>query len=600
MTARKLVSVHLLSTISKATAQNRRQFHATLSNVRLFDPVSDAWIRGDWGFVLLVMRCCRHTRSYGNFATPAHVIRGNQSACPHSDKHIEFRAGYCRSSQVTVQANASGLTVEAAKSTYVDDVLFETEESDNEESFSGEKDSADMDITLYVEQGRSETAISMYEVLNEGNWSSPGIEERLSSVAKILSPDLVIEVVKLLKSANMALTFLKWAKDQDGYQPRAEAFAHVIARFGRERDFNSAWRLLIEMKDLGLPVDFAFSIFIHRLKRARRTEGLRKAICGMKFLGVRPSVPLYTSALEFLLKVGAKEHVTQLYRQMLEDGLVPDKKLFEILIIGFTKFGALEDALVFFNDMKKREYLPHASVYSTLISSFSVARRFEEGHELHEEMIATGCALPKMFSIDEIACAVHGNDITNMVDKFLKLVERAPYKWKIRSHNNLLQYLLDSKMVDEAKEIFKRIPCDQEARPNNHRKDFVNRYWNLHSYQIYIIGMCKLRQLDHAMDIFKELLNRRLKPTDEISSFILLSLSEAKRIEEALSFCEYMTSAKEQITVNAQCSFFAALRTSGNLTMALKIFKSMKRKKCIDQEVDFVSVIGLEANNEMS
>ncbi|KAI5083263.1 hypothetical protein GOP47_0003006 [Adiantum capillus-veneris] len=480
---------------------------------------------------------------------------------------------------------------------YSGDLFFESEGSDEENAFVVDKDDfIEMDITLFGRLGKSETAISMYRILNTESWSSPGTEEKLSNVAKKVSPELVVEVIKLLRNAPLALSFLNWAKVQEGYEPRAEAYSSVIARFGRERDFNSAWRLLVEMKDCKLPVDFTFSILLHRLKRARRVHGLVKAMCGMSFLGVTPTVALYTSALEYLLKFGFGDDATHLYHRMMQNALVPDKKLFEVLVLGFVKLGKLDDGLLLFNDMKNRGYVPHVLVYKALISSMSVAKMLDKGHELFEEMLATGC-VPKVFGVNEIACALHGQD-TMKIERFLKLVTRVRYKWKIQSHNNLLQCLFDYGRYDEAKAVFDKVAREEEARANR-RKDFINGYWDLSSYHIYIIGMCKLGQLNLAMDMFKLLLEKkRLKPINEISSFLLLSLSNANRIDEALAFCKHITGAREPVSVDAQVSFFSALRTSEHLSVALKIFASMKRKGCIDKDADFVSLIGMENKDD--
>eukprot|EP00250_Pteridium_aquilinum_P014803 c22208_g1_i1 orf=360-2303(+) len=496
-----------------------------------------------------------------------------------------------------------GSLAKATQSTSSDGPMFVNEAPDDDlcharNVLAEEKEeSKDMDIMLTAQSAKSETAMSMYHILKEEGWSSPDTEKKLSSIVNRVTPNLLIEVVKLLKNAEVGLSFLQWAKDQEGYEPRVEAFTHVIARFGREREFNRAWCLLVEMKRDKLAVDYAFSIFIHRLKRAKRAHGLVKAMCGMAFLGVTPTVALYTSALEFLLKFDHGDDVTHLYKQMLQDGLVPDKKLYELLIVGFIKIGKLDDSLSLFNDMQCQRYEPHVSVYSALLGSLVAAKKLDRGRELYMEMIRIGC-LPKVFGLDEIACALHAENTTEMIDKFLKVVERTAARWRIQSHNNLLQYLLDTGRCDEAIRIFDKIPRDQKARAEPQR-DSMNCYWTSDSYRIYILGLCKLGYLDHAQEMFKEMLARCLRPTNDISSFLLLSLSKARMVDEALSFCKHITGTRETVSIEAQHCFFSALRTSGRLSVALKIFLSMKRKGCIDQDSDFVSVIGLESKDEL-
>lgn len=606
----RIASLHFLSTLK--AAQYRLQLRDKTLNVTNLCFICDTCVAHEpFGTFFLhhSIHSGRYLRSFATVATD--VVHGSQpvSHDPMHNGSLPFVAQIGAKTERDLHDDAASpqagsdvlclpIMLKATQSSYSGDIFFESEGSDDDAALPVEKDdSPKMDITLFGQLGKSETVMSIYQILKAEEWSSPGTEEKLSSVATTLSPDSVIEVVKLLKDAQMALRFLTWAKDQRGYEPRAEVYTHVIARFGRERDFNSAWHLLVEMKGCKLPIDFTFSIFLHRLKRARKAQGLVKAMCGMTFLGVNPTVALYTSALEFLLKVGAGDDATHLYKQMLQDGLVPDKKLYEVLVVGFIKIGKLDDALLLLDDMKHRGYVPHVLVYTVLVGSMSVAKRLDEGHELYEEMLGTGC-VPKVFGVNEIACALHGEDTMKMVERFLKLVEIRPYKWKIQSHNNLLRCLFNSGRWDEARAVFERVPREEEGARANPRKDFVKCYWNLDSYHIYIIGMCKLGQLALAMDTFKELVDRCLQPINEISSFILLSLSNAKMIDEALAFSKHITRARESVSVDAQSAFYTALRTSGHLSVALKIFASMKRRGCIDEDADFVSLIGLETKDD--
>lgn len=455
----------------------------------------------------------------------------------------------------------------------------------------------DEDIMSDSHCAESKTAMAIYRILQTNRWSARDTGKRLHTLVRKVTPDLVLEVVRLLKNAKVALNFLNWARVQEGYEPRAEAFTHIVARLGRERDFSTAWCLLDEMKRHDMKVDYAFSIFIHRLKRAKKAHGLVKAMCGMAFLNVTPTVPLYTSALEFLLKGDHGDEAEHLYKQMLQDGLVPDKKLYELLIMGFSKVGKLDESLALFKDMKSQGYVPHVSVYTSLISWLLTAENLDMGHQLYMEMIGNG-HLPKVFGSHEVACALHGEDTMEQVDKFLEVVRMMATRWRIQSYNNLLQYLLDVGKCDEAMAVFNRIPGDQDANAGS-EKQLAACCWTLDSYRIYIFGMCKMGRLVYALEVLREMLVRGYKPTSDISSFLLLSLSSAKMVDEALELCKHITKTKEAVSIDAQQCFFSALRASGRLGLACKVFLSMRRKGCIDKDSDFVSLVGFENKDDL-
>jgi pentatricopeptide repeat protein len=311
-------------------------------------------------------------------------------------------------------------------------------------------------------------------------------------------------------------------------------------------------------------------------------------MCGMGFLEVTPTVSLYTCALEFLLKQNNGEDFEYLYNRMLQDGLVPDQKLFEILIKGCSKIGKCDAAVSFFESMKNQGFVPHVSVYITTIGHLSVCGNLDCGHWFYKEMIASGC-LPSVFGIHEVACALYGDEIKKRIEEFENVVQLMPSLSRVHSFNNLIRFLLDIGKPDEATVVFNRLKSGTPITTEGARQTPT---WNVDSYRSYIFGMYKLGHVVNAMETYVELLSRGPKPTNDISSFLLLNLSREKLMVEALDVCKRIIKCRDPIDIAAQKAFFTLLRIKKHLDVACKLFMTMRKKRCIDEDSDFTSLVG--------
>lgn len=436
-----------------------------------------------------------------------------------------------------------------------------------------------------------ETARTLCLILDENGWNEDSVKKLQKVVIKITS-DLIVDVASRLKSIGVAWDFLNWASTQEGHEHGDEIFAKVIGRLGRQRAISCAWHLLERMSQRSMEVNYAFSIFIHRLRRAKMVDEVVKAMNGMKYLTVVPTVPLYTSALQFLLKANSPDKAKRLYNQMVQDNLLPDKKLYELIAIGFGRAGKLDDALITLQGMQRQGYIPDVSIYTTLMGCFSRVGQLDDGRKLYLEMIRNS-RLPEVFTYHELACALHGDSTMELVDKFLEVLETKGSDLRIHTYNNLLQYLFNVGKHDEAKEVFHRIPGNKQVG-KGFEKQLRKCRRTLDTYKVCIFGICKGGHLAYALEIFNAMLVSVPKPDGDICNHLLMLLSNAKMMDEALELIPHVMKLKVHVSNDAQQSFFSALRSCERLDTACKIFRCMKRKGCIDQDSDFVSLIGLE------
>uniref|UniRef100_J3NE62 Smr domain-containing protein n=2 Tax=Oryza brachyantha TaxID=4533 RepID=J3NE62_ORYBR len=179
--------------------------------------------------------------------------------------------------------------------------------------------------------------------------------------------------------------------------------------------------------DAGVAGGYGNTVFAHSaLISAYARSGLANEAMGvlelMKGAGLRPTTVSYNAVIDACGKGGVDLRFTLGYfRQMLKDGLCPDRKTFNSLLAACSRAGHLEDARAVFDemihlgigrdiytyntfidaickcgnmelamqvllDMEAKGVKPNVVTYSTLIDGYSKLEKYEEALKLCEKM----------------------------------------------------------------------------------------------------------------------------------------------------------------------------------------------------------------------
>eukprot|EP00250_Pteridium_aquilinum_P021597 c25169_g4_i1 orf=942-3269(-) len=435
-------------------------------------------------------------------------------------------------------------------------------------------------------------ASSVSLILDKYGWG-PHTEGILQSFIGSITPELVANVVHEQKDAKVAFHFIEWAGKQPNFEHQEEIFTKVVGRLGKCSDFETAWTVLEFMRKHGLKVNYAFGIFIHRLKSANMVDEAIRAMDSMVSLDVNPTVPLYTVAFQLLLNCNNLKDVQRLYMKMRQVGLQPDTKLFGILVSGFGKAGKVDDALFFFEEMQRSGVLPDSFIYTSLIGTLATVGQYGEGQKFYTEMVQNNC-LPSVLSRLDLECALYGVSSMEQIQRFLEGLENRGHLISVHTYNNLLQHLLDNKMLTEAVEVFCRLLEEPQRQDRLQSLDKAAAGPNVDSYSLLICGLCKEGELTEALLLFKEMLVKGFKSSSEVCNCLLHGLSSNKGyVYEAVELSSHVVRAKLIVDVETQKTFLRALHTSGDMSKALQIFNTMKWRGCIDPRSNFHELIGV-------
>ncbi|WOL15806.1 hypothetical protein Cni_G24587 [Canna indica] len=239
--------------------------------------------------------------------------------------------------------------------------------------------------------------------------------------------------------------------DRDKYPLKAIRFFHCVMPFMRNP--TEQGKLLTaaigglgrmgcpdlarQIFDIGIAVGYAKTVFAHSaLISAYARSGLAAeamdTLSMMKAAGLKPTTVSYNALIDACGKGGVDIHLTLgFFREMLHNGLCPDRKTFNSLLAACSRAGHLEDARMVFDemihlgigrdiytyntfidaickcgnmelalqvmlDMPVNNVQPNVVTYSTLMDGYSKLEQFDEALNLYEKMKALKIGLDRV------------------------------------------------------------------------------------------------------------------------------------------------------------------------------------------------------------
>ncbi|PKA51558.1 Pentatricopeptide repeat-containing protein [Apostasia shenzhenica] len=239
--------------------------------------------------------------------------------------------------------------------------------------------------------------------------------------------------------------------DRDKCPPKALAFFHSSMPF--MRDSTERGKLLTaaivglgkmgrhdlarQVFDFGLVhgcgnTVYAYSALISAYARSGMSTEAMSVLSSMKASGIRPNIISYNSVIDACGKGGVDLEITvRIFREMLRNGICPDRKTFNSLLAGCSRAGRLEDARILLDemidlgigrdiytyntfvdvlckggnmelaievlsDMVANDVYPNVVTYSTLIDGYTKLERYEEALNLYMETRSLGIQLDRV------------------------------------------------------------------------------------------------------------------------------------------------------------------------------------------------------------
>lgn len=155
-----------------------------------------------------------------------------------------------------------------------------------------------------------------------------------------------------------------------------------------------ALNVMMEMRSYKIaPNSISYNILLSCLGRTRRVKESCRILEIMKPSGCRPDWVSYYLVARVLFLSGRFGKGRGIVDEMIEDGLVPDRKFYYDLIGILCGVERTNYALELFEKMKKSSLGGYGPVYDVLIPKLCKGGDFEMGRQLWEEAMAMGLTL---------------------------------------------------------------------------------------------------------------------------------------------------------------------------------------------------------------
>ncbi|XP_027363044.1 putative pentatricopeptide repeat-containing protein At5g08310, mitochondrial [Abrus precatorius] len=411
-------------------------------------------------------------------------------------------------------------------------------------------------MLVYCNARRFDQALSVYHVMQEKGW----VDERIYSIlvlsfTKWGEVDKAFRLVERMEERGMRLNektfcvlihgFVKESRVdkalqlfdkmlRDGFTPHISLFDVLIGGLCRNKDTGKALSLLLEMKELGVVPDIGiFTKLLSSLSDRSMIAKLLEEVPEEE--GDQTLVLIYNGVLTGYVNEGLMDEACHLLQMMVQsksganaqmDTFLKVKRLvspntasFSIVIDGLLKNGQLDLALSLFNEMKQHVGKPNVLIYNNLINGLCNSNRLEESLELLQEMKESGIE-PTHFTYNSIyGCLCKRKDVSGATDMLKEMRVCGHEPW-IKNSTFLVKELSDHGRAVEACKFLNTM-VQQGFLP-----DIV-------SYSAAIGGLIKIREVDRALNLFKDLCSRGRCPDVVAFNILMRGLCKANRFTEA-------------------------------------------------------------------
>ncbi|XP_078439029.1 tetratricopeptide repeat (TPR)-like superfamily protein [Wolffia australiana] len=377
-----------------------------------------------------------------------------------------------------------------------------------------------------------------------------------------ITSELVSNVLKRLSNAGkLALHFFRWAEKQPNFKHSSESYHSLIDSLGKIKQFKLIWEIVNVMRDRGLLQKETFALISRRYVRAKNIREATLTFDRMRDFGLTADVSDFNSFLDTLSKsknvktaqeifsdlkhrfsIDLKTYtillegwgsvlnlkkMTEVYKEMINDGFEPDTVTYGILIKGFARCRKLDEAEKLFQEMMSRKLKPSPHIYCTLINGLGSEKRLSDASKYFEMFKASGSPLdvPTCNAMIGSYCWAHKfEDAYKMVSEMREFGVGA----NARTFEVIIHHLVKAKRIEEARRVFRTMQEEAGCEPE------------LNTYTIVVRMFCSEGRINEALQVWRMMAGKGIIPSMHMYSVIISGLQRIGRLEDASFYFQEM------------------------------------------------------------
>ncbi|KAG0474140.1 hypothetical protein HPP92_015997 [Vanilla planifolia] len=356
-------------------------------------------------------------------------------------------------------------------------------------------------------------------------------EDALSAVVPKPSAELVIGVLRRVRSFRAAMDYFRWSEKVIGEPHRVEVYNSLLLSMANHKSFESVEKVFQEMSLLGFgpSPNACLELVTNLVKSGKVKEGV-DLIEKMRKFSFRPAFSAYTTLIGALAYAHEKDLALGLFNQMQEMGYEVNVTLFTTLVRIFARDGQLDSAISLLDQMKSQSFDADIVLYNVCIDCFGKEGKVEMAWKFLHEMRTQG---------------IEPDDVT---------------------YTSMLGVLCKANRLDEAIELFEQM-------------EIGRKFPCAFAYNIMISGYGSAGRFDEAYMLLERLREKGCIPSVVSYNCILTCLKKKGIVDEALRVFDEMRKDAEP-NVYTYNLLIDILFMAGKLKMLLKFGKSWKMLDC--------------------
>ncbi|XP_056169966.1 pentatricopeptide repeat-containing protein At2g17525, mitochondrial [Syzygium oleosum] len=222
--------------------------------------------------------------------------------------------------------------------------------------------------------------------ISSSSSSSPRSSTR--SFSTVPTDQHIAHLILDQKTPSLALETFEWASKIPNFTHSQSTYRALIHKLCAFRRFDAVQQLLDGMpSSIGSPPDESIFLTIVRgLGRARRIREAIKVLDLVRKFGEEPSLRVYNSILDVLVKEDI-DLARKFYREkMMESGVQGDEYTFGILMKGLCLTNRIADGFKLLQVMKSGVVKPNTVIYNTLLHALCKNGKVGRARSLMSEM----------------------------------------------------------------------------------------------------------------------------------------------------------------------------------------------------------------------
>ncbi|KAK7300637.1 hypothetical protein RJT34_11485 [Clitoria ternatea] len=419
------------------------------------------------------------------------------------------------------------------------------------------------------QMGMASIADTLYNHLQTTNGSVENSLSKVNNKPK-LDSKCVIQVLNKChpKQPHLGLRFFIWAGFQSGYRHSAfmyrkacnllgvcenpEIICDVIESYEAEECLvtvnmfrelmklckeaqlaDQALWVLRKMDSFNLRADTVmYNVVIRLCCKKSDVEMAQKLMREMSLRGLCPDLITYMAMVEGLCDVGRAEDAYSLLKVMRVHGCEPNLVVLSAVLDGLCRCGSMERALELLDGMEKGgKFSPNVVSYTSVIQSFCKRGQWIEASEILDRMRAFGC---------------HANHVTVFT---------------------MIESLCADGCVEEAYRLVDKFVME-------HGVSYGDCYSSL------VISLIRIKELEKAEKLFREMLAGDAKPDTLASSLLLKELCMKDRVLDGFCLLDALENmgCLSSIDSDIYSILLVGLCQRSHLVEATKLAKIMLKK----------------------